>query len=206
MAVQIQAKMFPPTIKPRRQCDGFRVSRPLIFLTLDYSEDRVPAYHEERMKEGKVIKVQDVAFITYVDPSSAPVPDRPISLVSKRFCSTCTPVVSSLRLLGQKPTAKHGLLKSYLLPQIAFPDLHLNLSTVLQIKYLLLPLMTRTPNSPQLCSTTSHHSSLPPCERLKKGLDSAMLSEKPSVGLPLSMSKQHEMRLSSDMRITPQSS
>ena len=40
----------------------------LIFLTLGWfgsGEDHVPAYYEERMKEGKVIKVQDVAFITY---------------------------------------------------------------------------------------------------------------------------------------------
>lgn len=31
------------------------------------SEEHVPTYYEEKMKEGKVIKVQDVAFITCVD-------------------------------------------------------------------------------------------------------------------------------------------
>ena len=36
------------------------------------SEDPVPAQYEERMREGKVIKIQDVAFITCVHPCSMP--------------------------------------------------------------------------------------------------------------------------------------
>ena len=58
------------------------LSSPLHFLVcphtrLNSSVERAPAYHEERMKEGKVIKVQDVAFTTYVNPCLKPATDRP---------------------------------------------------------------------------------------------------------------------------------
>ena len=109
------------------------------------NENRPPAYHEERMREGKVIKVQDVAFITYVSPPSVPITDRLVSPVSKRFCSTCTPVISSSRPSDQMPIAKPGLLKSFLLPQIVFLGLHLNPSTASPTRYLLMRPITRHP-------------------------------------------------------------
>jgi len=96
----------------------------------------VPAYYEERMKEGKVIKVQDVAFITYAHSYPIPSANRQISPVSKRFCSTCTRVISVSRPSDPKPTAKPGLLKLFLLPQIAYLGLRLNPSTALPIRYL----------------------------------------------------------------------
>jgi len=100
----------------------------------------MPGYHGERVKEGKVIKVQDVAFITYADPPLVPATDRLTSPVSKRFSSTYTPVVSSSRPSDLKPTAKPGLLRSYLLLQIVYLDLHLNPSIAWLIRYLLLRL------------------------------------------------------------------
>lgn len=105
----------------------------------------MPPYYEEKIKEGKVIKVQDVAFITYVDPPLVPVADRPVQPVFKRFYSTCTPVVLCSHPSGPMPTARPGLPKSYLLPQIVFLDLRLNLSTALQIRYPLLHLKTQPP-------------------------------------------------------------
>ena len=92
-----------------------------------------------------MIKLQDVAFITYAGPPPVPAVDRLISPVSKRFCSTYTPVVSSSRPSDPKPTVKHGLLKSFLLPQIVCLVLRPNLYTVLPIWYLLLRLLTQHP-------------------------------------------------------------
>lgn len=104
---------------------------------LSSSGDHVPAYYEERMKEGKVIKVQDVAFITYVCSRPVAVADRPISPVSKRFYSTCTRAISNSLPLGPKQTAKPGPLKSFLLSRTTYLDPRLNPSTALLIRYFL---------------------------------------------------------------------
>lgn len=96
----------------------------------------MPAYYEERMKEGKVIKVQDVAFITYAHSCPMPTANQQTSPVSKRFYSTCTRIISISRLSGPKPTEKLGLLNLSLLPQIAFLGLRQNPFTALPIRYL----------------------------------------------------------------------
>ena len=116
----------------------------------------MPAYYEERMKEGKVIKVQDVAFITYAASCSILAPDRSISPVSKRSYFTYTLDISSSRPSDPKPTANPGLLKSVLLPQIACLDLRLNPSTALPIRYLLLCLikLLAHPGGAVRCSNT----------------------------------------------------
>lgn len=65
--------------RPQDTIRYFQPPPPLNFpcshLRLNSSEGHVPAYYEEGMKEGKVIKVQDVAFITYVDSCPMPLAD-----------------------------------------------------------------------------------------------------------------------------------
>jgi hypothetical protein len=132
-------------INPRTQCGTSRSPPSLDFShpRLNSSGDRALAYYKERVKEGKVIRVQDVAFITYVFSFSVPTADRQISPVSKRFYSTCTRVISSSPPSDPKPTAKPELLKPPRLSRIAYLDLRLNLSTALPIRYLLLRLIAQ---------------------------------------------------------------
>jgi hypothetical protein len=104
----------------------------------------VPAYYKEEMKEGKVVRVQDIAFITYVAHiTPVPLSDLPISPVSKRFSFTYTRVISSLRPSDRNSAAKPGLLKLSLSPQTTYPDLPQSPSTALPIRYTPLRLIVR---------------------------------------------------------------
>ena len=106
----------------------------------------MPAYYDERIKEGKVIKVQDVAFVTYVHSSPVPLADRPIFPVFKRFSSTYTRVVSNSLPSDPTLTEKPGLLKSSPSPQTTYPNLRQSPSTVLPIRYSLLRPLHKPPH------------------------------------------------------------
>ena len=95
------------------------------------------------MNEGKVIKVQDVAFVTYVHSRQVLSADRLIFPVSKRSSSTYTRTRSSSPPSDPKRTVKLGPLKFSLSPQIAYPDLRPNPSTALPIRYTLLRLIAQ---------------------------------------------------------------
>ena len=136
--VRSRTMTVAPTINFRTQSGTSRSPSPLDFshTRLNSNKDRVLAYYEEEMKEGKVIKVQDVAFITYVDSCSMPDHRQSTSPVFKHSCSTCTPNISSSHPSDPNQTAELGPLKSSLLLRTVYLDLRLNPSTALPIRYL----------------------------------------------------------------------
>lgn len=72
MIVQSQTAMVPRMMAPRTRYGIYGLPGPPFNFSfshpgLNSSEDHAPAYYKEKMKEGRVIKVQDVAFITYAD-------------------------------------------------------------------------------------------------------------------------------------------
>lgn len=58
----------PPLTDPKTRLGTFwsLPIRLLFSFELNSSDDHASTYYEERMREGRVIKVQDVAFTTYV--------------------------------------------------------------------------------------------------------------------------------------------
>lgn len=70
--VQSQTVMIPRKMALRTRYGIYSLLGPTFHFSfshpgLNSSEDHAPAYYKEKMKEGRVIKVQDVAFITYAD-------------------------------------------------------------------------------------------------------------------------------------------
>ena len=116
--------------------------------SLSSDEDHVFAHYEDRVKEGTVIKVQDVAFITYVRLRRLfhAAPNQQTSTGSKRFFSTYIQATSSSRPLGRKPTVEPGPLKLPPSRQTVYPDLHRSPSIGLQIR----------------CLPSSHYATFPP--------------------------------------------
>ena len=114
---------------------GGRPFNPFSFTSTDSKPTPARGEHKERVEKGKVIRIKDVAFITYVvsNPSSGLSDDL---ADSRRFCSTSTPVRSNLRLMDRRVIASRGESRSLQSRGTQFPDRPRSQFIDLQIRFL----------------------------------------------------------------------
>ena len=90
--------------------------------------------YKEHPQMGRVIKIQDVAFITCVHPKSIFSLSQ-LEIASKRFCFTYTPVLSGSRHLDLKKIASQGVLRLPGHERVKYPGHHRNRSIDWQTRF-----------------------------------------------------------------------
>ena len=112
-------------------------SDPVLASTNTKESTLVHGEWNESLGKGTIIKIHDIAFITYASPKPYrhtvdSCPDF------KPFCCTCILAISSLRLMDRRRIASHGVLTSSPARTFRYLGRHQNQSTDSRTRYALL--------------------------------------------------------------------